>query len=183
MPAEGRQGSLPAVLRTQLAGKNGNTSSADAEILSGAVFADFRHKVNPISVSVMDGGMPEPDPRAYPTGEFPRTAIPVFRDRVSPVLDTCTRVRLLDPGRMREIHCITIPLKGTSIFERAEEIKKLGVGVIICGAVSDTFYNLLKERYIDMVCGITGDIDEVALAYRDGMLADARFRMPGTNPP
>jgi len=127
--------------------------------------------------------MPTPDAWADPTKGFPRTAIPVFRGRVSPVLDTCTRIRLLDPSRKREIHCTTIPLKGTSIFERAEEIKKLGVGVIICGAVSDTFYNLLKERYIDMVCGITGDIDEVVFAYRDGMLADARFRMPGTNPP
>ncbi len=127
--------------------------------------------------------MPKPDAWADPTWRFPRTAIPVFMGRVSPVLDTCTQIRLLDPGRKPEIVYLTIPVKGNSIFKRAEEIKKLGVGVIICGAVSDAFYNLLKERYIDMICGISGDIDEVIDAYCNGTLSQARFRMPGTVPP
>jgi len=131
----------------------------------------------------MDGSMPTPDAWADPTKGFPRIAIPVFRGRVSPVLDTCTRIRILDPGRNRETVCMTIQVKGNSIFDRADEIKNLSVAVIICGAVSDAFYNLLKERYIDMVCGITGDIDEVVKAYRDGTLAQARFRMPGMDPP
>lgn len=101
--------------------------------------------------------------------------------RVSPVLDTCTQLGILELVRMQEIVHRTIPVKGNSIFERADEIKKLGVGVIICGAVSDAFYNLLKESDIDLVCGITGDIDEVIEAYRNGTLAQARFRMPGAD--
>jgi predicted Fe-Mo cluster-binding NifX family protein len=73
----------------------------------------------------------------------------------------------------------TVPMKGASIFERAGELKKLGIQVIICGAVGEAFYNLLKEADIDLVCGITGDIDEVIDAYRNGTLGQARFRMPG----
>lgn len=101
--------------------------------------------------------------------------------RVSPVLDTCTLLGILELGRKQEIVRRTIPVQGKSIFERAEEIKKLGIGVIICGAVSDAFYNLLKESDIDLVCGITGDIEEVIEAYRNGTLAQARFRMPGSD--
>lgn len=127
--------------------------------------------------------MPQPTARAPRTEGFPRTAIPVFRGRVSPVLDTCTRLCLVEPGRKGKHVCKTIPVNGISIFERAEEIKKLGVGVIICCAVSDTFYNLLKERYIDMVCGIAGDIEQVIRAYRKGTLSQARFRMPGMDRP
>jgi len=100
--------------------------------------------------------------------------------RVSPVLDTCTQIGILEPGRNHEISCRAIPVKGSSIFERADEIKKLGIGLIICGAVSDAFYNFLKESNIDLVCGITGDIEEVIEAYRNGTLAQARFRMPGS---
>jgi predicted Fe-Mo cluster-binding NifX family protein len=117
--------------------------------------------------------------RALSAG-FPRTAIPVFMGRVSPVLDTCTQLGLLEPGRKRNITCQTIPVKGKSIFERADEIKKLGVLVVICGAVSDALYNLLKESNIDLVCGITGDIEEVIDAYRNRKLTQARFRMPGS---
>lgn len=70
-------------------------------------------------------------------------------------------------------------MQHASLPERAIEMKKLGIGLIICGAVSDLFYNLLREAGIDLVCGITGDIDEVIDAYRKGTLEHARFRMPG----
>jgi predicted Fe-Mo cluster-binding NifX family protein len=111
---------------------------------------------------------------------FPRTAIPVFMGRVSPVLDTCTQFGLLEPDRNHEIVRRTVPVKGNSIYERAGEIKNLGVEVIICGAVSDAFFNLLKESDIDLVCGITGDVEEVIDAYSKGALVQARFRMPGS---
>jgi predicted Fe-Mo cluster-binding NifX family protein len=110
----------------------------------------------------------------------PRTAIPVFMGRVSPVLDTCTQFGLLESGRNQEIVLRTVPVTGNSIYERAGEIKKLGVGVIICGAVSDAFFNLLKEMDIDLVCGITGNVEEVIEAYSKGALIQARFRMPGS---
>lgn len=126
------------------------------------------------------GSMPLPASGRALSAGFPRTAIPVFMGRVSPVLDTCTQLGLLEPGRKRKITCQTIPVKGKSIFERADEIKKLGVLVVICGAVSDALYNLLKESNIDLVCGITGDIEDVIDAYRNRTLTQARFRMPGS---
>jgi predicted Fe-Mo cluster-binding NifX family protein len=72
-------------------------------------------------------------------------------------------------------------MKGSSIFERAREIQGLGIGVIICGAVGASFYNLLKEAGIDLVCGINGDIDDVIEAFRNGTLEQPRFRMPGSD--
>ena len=110
-----------------------------------------------------------------------RTAVPVFLGRVSPVLDTCTQLLLLDSTGKTETVPTTIPMKGSSIFERAREIQRLGIGVIICGAVGDFFYNLLREAEIDLVCGITGDIDEVIEAYRNGTLEQPQFRMPGSD--
>lgn len=110
-----------------------------------------------------------------------RTAVPVFRGRVSPVLDTCTQLCVLASNRASENTSPVIPLKGGSIFERADELKNLGIGRIICGAVSESFFNLLREAGVDLICGITGEIAEVAEAYRNGSLEEGRFRMPGAD--
>lgn len=120
-------------------------------------------------------------PRCGRSGEIRRTAVPVFLGRVSPVLDTCTQLLLLDSAGKTETIRKTIPMKGTSLLERARQIQRLGIGVIICGAVGDSFYNLLRETGINLVCGITGDIDEVIEAYREGTLGQPRFRMPGSD--
>lgn len=127
------------------------------------------------------GSMPASGRRRSPG--FPRTAIPVFRGRVSPVLDACTRLVILEPDRKRQIGRRTVPVKGNSIYERAGEIKKLKIEVVICGAVSGAFFNLLKTSDIHLVCGISGDVEEVAEAYRKGTLVQARFRMPGSGQP
>lgn len=115
------------------------------------------------------------------SGKVLRVALPVFMERVSPVLDTCTQLCLLEPERTPENARVRIPVKGTTVFERAAEFKKLEIGVIICGAVSESLFNLLRQAGIDLVCGITGDIEEVAEAYRTGSLQQGRFRMPGAD--
>lgn len=115
-----------------------------------------------------------------PAPEPLRTAVPTFNGRVSPVLDTCKKLCVLESGGKQGVAKRTIPMKAGSIYERAGEIKKLGIRVVICGAVSEAFYNLLREAGIDLVCGITGDIDEVVAAHRNGTLNHPRFRMPGS---
>lgn len=118
-----------------------------------------------------------------PTGSLlmRRTAVPVFMGRVSPVLDTCTQLLVVESSDKEAITRRTVPMKGGSLFERARELHKLGVGGIICGAVSDAFFNLLRESNIELVCGIAGDVDDVIDAYRNGALEQARFRMPGSD--
>jgi predicted Fe-Mo cluster-binding NifX family protein len=124
-----------------------------------------------------------PRRRSDTTGslEVRRIALPVFMDRVSPVLDTCDHLFLLEPGDEKKAAHRTVPMKGLSIYERTSEIKKLGIRFIICGAVSESFYNLLKEAGIDLRFGISGDIDDVIQAYRNGKLDQPRFRMPGSD--
>ncbi len=101
--------------------------------------------------------------------------------RVSPVLDTCTQLCVLALDGAQGNTQPVISLRGGSIFERVAEIKKLGIGRIICGAVSESFFNLLGEAGVDLICGITGDITEVTEGYRNGSLHQGRFRMPGAD--
>jgi predicted Fe-Mo cluster-binding NifX family protein len=126
---------------------------------------------------------PIPSKRSSTAGplDVRRIALPVFLGRVSPVLDTCDHLFLLETGDKKQTAHRTVSLKGLSIYERTSEIKKLGIRFIICGAVSESFYNLLREAGIDLRYGIRGEIDEVIQAYRNGKLDQPKFRMPGSD--
>jgi len=168
---------------------------------SGIIVAKVSASTIPIATETMTGAMPTHPcifcPKSHDRLHTPishvaipspagaslirRTAVPVFMGRVSPVLDTCTQLLVVESGGKEAITRLTIPMKGESLSERARELHKLGVGGIICGAVSNAFFNLLRESDIELVCGIAGDVDDVIDAYRNGALDQARFRMPGSD--
>lgn len=106
--------------------------------------------------------------------------VPTFRGRVAPVLDTCTCLMVMDlnkiPPAMREVQ-----VGATTISGRTQELLHLGVSVIICGALSDPYFSLLKGKGIWMICGIAGDVEVVVAAFLDGTLARPCFLMPGAD--
>ena len=108
-----------------------------------------------------------------------RTAFPVFRGRISPVLDTCTQMVLVESKDKVETRRTTLRMEGNSILERCRELQKHGVRVVICSAVSGSLFRLLKESDIRLVCEIVGEVEEVIQAYHAGALDQSRFRMPG----
>jgi predicted Fe-Mo cluster-binding NifX family protein len=108
-----------------------------------------------------------------------RTAIPVFMGRVSPVLDTCTLIMLVDLHRSHEVGRTQVAVAGATLSERVGVFKMMGVRTIICSAVSDSFHRMLQEAKIDLVCGIAGMVDEIIQASGSGSHQQTQFRMPG----
>lgn len=109
-----------------------------------------------------------------------RIAIPVFMDRVSPVLDTCTKIILVEFDQNHEICRTTIGVTGTTPFERVSFFKMVGVQTIICSALSDSFHRMLRDAKIDVVCGVAGDAEEIIKAYISDSLHQKKFQMPGS---
>ncbi len=105
--------------------------------------------------------------------------VPVFRNRVSPVLDACTRMVLVGPNEGEGTVTRAVSIGGCSLFDRAGELKRLGVGTVICGAVSEAFSRLIEAEGIELISGVSGEVGEVLAAYRNGTLNQERFRMPG----
>lgn len=110
-----------------------------------------------------------------------RIAIPVFHKRVSPVLDNCTRLLIIDYAKGREIHKQDITLEKFSLVERFNLIKKMNVNVIICCAISEVLDHMIQRTDIQLICGIAGEVDQVLAAYLSNHLDDAAFHMPGYN--
>jgi len=108
-----------------------------------------------------------------------RIAIPFFMDRVSPVLDNCTQIMLVELGHNRDVCQTPIGVVAIDLLERVSFFKMLGVRTIVCGAVSDTFHRLLQDAGIDLVCGIAGSVEDIIQACGSGSFRPECFLMPG----
>ena len=108
-----------------------------------------------------------------------RVAIPVFESRVSPVLDSCKRIVVVDFEGGCEIRRQEIPLEKMSIHERLEVITRRGIRKIICAGVSDVMCKFLAGKNISLISGIAGELEKIIDAYICNCLDDPRFLMPG----
>jgi len=111
-----------------------------------------------------------------------RVAIPTFQNRVSPVLDTCQHLLILDIQQHREVSREAVFLGEMPLAERFDVIANLGVVTVICGGVSETFANMLKGSNVLLRNGVAGDVDEIITAFLEDRIDMPRYYMPGFDP-
>ena len=108
-----------------------------------------------------------------------KVALTVWENRISPLFDSARTLLIVDvvdrtaTGRDFEAFHYESP------FSRAARLSDLGVKVLICGAVSDLFANIIETHGIRIIPFVKGAVDEVLDAYLTGELCDSKFRMPG----
>ena len=108
-----------------------------------------------------------------------RIAIPIFHNRVSPVLDTCTRLLIIDFEGKDGVERREISFDIYSQSERFEIVKKLDLDAIICCGISEVFDRMLQSAGIRLISGIAGDVEQVVEAFLCNRIDDPCFRMPG----
>jgi len=108
-----------------------------------------------------------------------RVAIPQWQGRVSPVFDVAGSLLIVDLEDGRESQREEVRLARTDVSGRAEELTRLGVDVLVCGAISATLEARLAAdgvRVIGFVCGV---VKEILAGFLNGALDGPSFRMPG----
>jgi predicted Fe-Mo cluster-binding NifX family protein len=108
-----------------------------------------------------------------------RVGIPTFEARVSPVLDVCNRMLLVDIDNACEVHRHEISLEKVDFIERIEFLNRWGIHKIICSGVSDLMCKYLSAKNIILISGVVGEFENVITAYICGKLDDTCFSMPG----
>jgi predicted Fe-Mo cluster-binding NifX family protein len=104
-----------------------------------------------------------------------RIALHQWQDRIAPVFDVGGRILVLaEGGREREEHVLS---RGEPLH-RAEDLLRLDVGTLICGAISRPMQEALVAGGIKVVGFVTGDLERVITAWERGDL-DESFDMPG----
>jgi predicted Fe-Mo cluster-binding NifX family protein len=109
-----------------------------------------------------------------------KIAMPVWENKISPVLDTASRLLVLElkGGDMSRFE---IYLDERDLSKRCLRIMGLGVDTLICGAVTRHFSDMLNALGIDLITGISGQPDDVLRACFEGRLAHSKYLMPGWN--
>jgi predicted Fe-Mo cluster-binding NifX family protein len=72
-----------------------------------------------------------------------------------------------------------VALQTADPFLRAQELRNLGVDVVVCGTISRPYETALSAKGIKVIGSVCGPLEEVLWAFLDGTLEDARFLMPG----
>lgn len=108
-----------------------------------------------------------------------KIAVPYWEGKVSPVLDTSSRLLILEFEGEKELSRYEIPLSESNLGRRCSYITQSGVEVLICGAISRPFYRMLQAAEIDVIPWISGHVEEVISAYFGQTLNHDRFLMPG----
>jgi len=108
-----------------------------------------------------------------------RIAIPVWEDKVSPVFDTALKLLVVELDNQKEISRLAYHIGEEDLLWKCRRIKELSPQVVICGAVSHLFLNMLKAADLDVVEHISGRVEDVLDAYLKGDILNSRFLMPG----
>ena len=103
-----------------------------------------------------------------------KVAIPVFGGRISPVLETCLRVSVIEIEKHREIGRDEIRLDGLGLQERLKIFQEAGIDTLICSGISEYFYQLFESADIQVIPGIAGDVEEVLHAFKRGKLGQGK---------
>jgi predicted Fe-Mo cluster-binding NifX family protein len=110
-----------------------------------------------------------------------KIAIPVWENKVSPVLDTASRLMVVELKAGGPTSRFEIYLDEGELSRRCLRIQDLCVDTLICGAVTRHFSEMLKASGINLIQGISGQPEAVLNAYLDGTLALSKYLMPGSN--
>jgi predicted Fe-Mo cluster-binding NifX family protein len=108
-----------------------------------------------------------------------RIAIPIWDDKVSPVLDTASRLLIVEVEDRGETSRFNVYLDDQELSRKCLRIRDMEVDTLICGAVSRPFSTMLKASGIDIIPEISGHAEDILKAYLQGDLFHSRFLMPG----
>jgi predicted Fe-Mo cluster-binding NifX family protein len=108
-----------------------------------------------------------------------RIAISIWEDKISPVLDTASKLLIVEDNSQNESSRFEANLLEQDMSLRCSFIRGLDLDVLICGAVSRQFREMLRACGIKIISGIAGPAEDVLDAYLHGDLYHSGFFMPG----
>ncbi len=108
-----------------------------------------------------------------------KIAMPIFRDRLSPVFDWSTRLLVIEILEGREVSRVETAFTDDSPTRRADRLAELEAEVLVCGGISEFMFRLVEARGIRLVPWVAGHAEEVLAAFLSGSIPCRKFSMPG----
>jgi hypothetical protein len=106
-------------------------------------------------------------------------AIPVFRDRVAPVLHWCSKIIIIPEAGPDAASARQIDVMKENFFEQMRRLREQGIKTLICGALLPEMLHYGESIGLRIIHGISGEIEEVLQAYREQKLDRPKYWLPG----
>ena len=107
-------------------------------------------------------------------------AISIWEDKISPLLDTASKLLIIENETQKESPRYEVYLLKQDISKKCRFMQSLNIDVLICGGVSRQFSEMLKASGIEVISGISGPARDVLEAYQQGKPLHSEFLMPGS---
>jgi len=108
-----------------------------------------------------------------------KLGIPTWDGRVSPVLDVARNLLVVEVEGGVEVGRSEVGFADARPGPRADQVRRLGVEVLICGALSWPLEAILTSGGVRVIARTCGAVEDVLRAFLSGRLADWAFLMPG----
>ncbi|MFC1669582.1 NifB/NifX family molybdenum-iron cluster-binding protein [Spirochaetota bacterium] len=106
-------------------------------------------------------------------------AIPVYKERVSPLFDVSSKFSIIKFENKTITKRYNLDLEMGPDFNRLEKLINSEINTIICSAISKPYADYILSKDIVLIPGVIGQIEEVIEAYIDDKLVIDCFAMPG----
>ena len=108
-----------------------------------------------------------------------KAAFAAWDNRIAPVFDVARQIHLVEAEDGRVI-CETEELLADDLpVQRALRLTELGVGTLVCGAISRALHEMVAANGIRVIPFVVGDLRKVIQAWLKGGLGRNDFVMPG----
>jgi predicted Fe-Mo cluster-binding NifX family protein len=108
-----------------------------------------------------------------------KTAFAYWDDRIAPVFDIARRIHVVESDSGRIVAETGEVLPDDLPVQKAHRLVELGVGTLVCGAISRSFHETVAASGIRVIPFVAGDLSDVIHAWLSGNLGSDTFIMPG----
>ena len=108
-----------------------------------------------------------------------KAAFPHWENRIAPVFDVAREMCLVEVSSGRVVQEVRETLQADLPVQKVLRLAELGVGTLICGAISRPLHEMVLAYGIRVIPFVAGDLRQVIRAWlKDDLDRDA-FAMPG----
>jgi predicted Fe-Mo cluster-binding NifX family protein len=108
-----------------------------------------------------------------------KLGMPIWEGRLSPVFDAALRLLCVDLVDGAESGRSESALPPGGPAARVDGLLRLGVDILICGAISRPLAGMIASGGVTVIPFISGTPDEVITAFLNGTIQTGPFHMPG----
>jgi predicted Fe-Mo cluster-binding NifX family protein len=108
-----------------------------------------------------------------------KTAFAYWDNRIAPVFDTARRIHVVEAESGHIVSETQETLSEDMPVQKTLRLVELGIGTLVCGAISRPMHGLVAAYGIQVISFVVGDLRKVIRAWLSGNLERDIFAMPG----